>query len=57
MKIICNKDYLNAVNLTNKIVFNKNSKLIDVFCADVAMKKIFVNINLNLQIVKYKKTD
>ena len=39
----------------NKIVFNKDSKLIDVLCADVAMKKIFVDINLNLQAVKYKK--
>ena len=49
------ENYSNAVNLTNKAVFSKNSKFIDVLCADVAMKEIFVDINLNLQIVKYKK--
>ena len=55
VKNIRNGNYSNAVNLTNKVVFNKNSKLTDVFCADVAMKKIFVDINLNLRAVKYKK--
>ena len=56
IKIIRNENYLNAVNLTNKIVFNKDLKFIDIFRADVAMKKIFVDINLNSQAVKYKKT-
>ena len=44
------------MNLTNKVVFNKNLKFINILCADVAMKKIFVDINLNLRTVKYKKT-
>ena len=44
------------MNLTNKVVFSKDSKSTDVFCADVAMKKIFVDINLNSRAVKYKKT-
>ena len=44
------------MNLTNKVVFNKDSKFIDVLCADVAMKEILVDINLNLLIIKYKKT-
>ena len=43
------------MNLTNKVVFSKNLKFIDVSCADVAMKEIFININLNLRAVKYKK--
>ena len=44
------------MNLTNKIVFNKNLKFIDVSRADDAMKKILVNINLDSRAVKYKKT-
>ena len=43
------------MNLTNKVVFNKDLKFIDVLRTDVAMKKIFVDINLNSQTVKYKK--
>ena len=43
------------MNLTNKVIFNKNFKSIDVSCADVAMKKVFVDINLNSRAVKYKK--
>ena len=43
------------MNLTNKIVFNKDLKFINILRADVAMKKILVNINLNSQAVKYKK--
>ena len=56
MKNIRNGNYSNAVNLTNKVVFNKDLKFIDVLRADVAMKKFFVNINSNLRTVKYKKT-
>ena len=44
------------MNLANKAVFSKDSKSINVFRADVAMKKIFVDINLNSRAVKYKKT-
>ena len=44
------------MNLTNKVVFNKNLKFIDVSRADVAMKEIFIDINLNSRTVKYKKT-
>ena len=55
IKNIRNENYSNAVNLTNKAVFSKDSKLIDVSRADIAMKKIFVDINLNLRAVKYKK--
>ena len=44
------------MNLTNKVVFNKNLKLINISRADIAMKRIFVNINSNSQAVKYKKT-
>ena len=43
------------MNLTNKAVFNKDSKLIDVPHANIAMKKIFFDINLNSRVVKYKK--
>ena len=49
-------NYSNAINLTNKVVFNKDLKFINVSCADVIMKKIFIDINLNLRAVKYKKT-
>ena len=44
------------MNLTNKVVLNKNSKFTDVLCADVAMKEIFVDINSNSRVVNYKKT-
>ena len=44
------------MNLTNKVVFSKNSKFTDVLNADVAIKEIFVDINLNSRAVKYKKT-
>ena len=43
------------MNLTNKVVFNKKSKSIDIFKTDIAMKETFVDINLNSQNVKYKK--
>ena len=45
------------MNLTNKIIFNKNLKFIDVSRADVAMTKIFIDINSNSRAVKYKKTE
>ena len=44
------------MNLTNKVVFNKNLKLIDVSRADVAIKIFFININSDSRAVKYKKT-
>ena len=44
------------MNLTNKVVFNKDSKSTDVLRADIAMKKIFVDINSDSRVVKYKKT-
>ena len=44
------------MNLTNKVVFNKNLKFTDVFLANVVMKKIFVDINSDSRAVKYKKT-
>ena len=44
------------MNLTNKVVFNKDSKFIDVLRADIVIKKILVNINSDLRTVKYKKT-
>ena len=56
IKNIRNGNYPNAVNLTNKVVFNKDLKFIDVSRANVAMKEILVDINLNLRAVKYKKT-
>ena len=43
------------MNLTNKVVFSKNLKFTDVFRADVAMKKILVDINSDSQVVKYKR--
>ena len=55
IKNIRNENYSNAVNLTNKVVFNKDLKFIDVLRANVAMKKIFVDINSNSRAVKYKK--
>ena len=42
--------------MTNKVVFNKKSKFIDVSCVNVAMKRFFVDINSNSWAVKYKKT-
>ena len=56
IKNIRNENYSNAVNLTNKVVFNKNLKFIDVFRTDITMKKIFVDINSDSRAVKYKKT-
>ena len=56
IKNIRNENYSNAVNLTNKVVFSKNSKLTDVLRADVAMKKFSVDINSVSRVVKYKKT-
>ena len=44
------------MNLTNKVVFSKDSKLIDVSRANVAMKEILININSDSRAVKYKKT-
>ena len=40
----------------NKAVFNKNSKSINVSRADIAMKKILVDINSDSRAAKYKKT-
>ena len=56
IKNICNENYLNAMNLTNKVFFSKDSKLTDVSNADVAMKKIFIDINSDFRAVKYRKT-
>ena len=39
----------------NKVIFSKNSKFTDVLRANIAMKKIFVNINSDSRVVKYKK--
>ena len=44
------------MNLTNKAIFSKDSKSIDVSRANVAMKEIFVDINSDSRTVKYKKT-
>ena len=55
IKNIRNENCSNAVNLTKKIVFNKDSKFFDVFRADIVMKKILVDINTNSRAVKYKK--
>ena len=56
VKNIRNENYSNAVNLTNKAVFSKNLKFIDVLRADIAIKKILVDNNSNSRAVKYKKT-
>ena len=56
IKNIRNENYSNAVNLTNKVVFNKDLKFIDVLRADIVMKEIFVDINSDSRVVKYKKT-
>ena len=45
------------MNLTNKVVFNKKLKFIDVSRANIAMKEILVDINSDSRIVKYKKTN
>ena len=44
------------MNLTNKAVFNKNLKFIDVLRANITIKKILVDINSDSRVVKYKKT-
>ena len=56
IKNIRNENYSNVVNLTNKTVFSKNLKFIDVSRADIAMKELLVDINSNSRTVKYKKT-
>ena len=43
-----NENYLNAINLTNKVIINKNFKFIDIFYINIAIKEILVDINLNL---------
>ena len=55
IKNICNKNYSNAINLTNKVVFSKDLKSIDISRAKIAIKKFFVDINSDLRAVKYKK--
>ena len=55
IKNIRNENYSNAVNLTNKIIFNKNSKSVNILRTNVAMKKILVDINSDSRTVKYKK--
>ena len=55
IKNIRNENYSNAMNLTNKVVFNKDSKFINVSRVDIIMKKIFVDINSDSRAVKYKK--
>ena len=55
MKNIRNENCSNAMNLTNKVVFNKDSKSIDVSHINITMKKIFVDINSDSRAVKYKK--
>ena len=54
-KNIYNKNYLNAVNLTNKIVFNKDSKFINIFSVNIIIKEIFININLKNKLLNLKK--
>ena len=56
MKNIRNENYSNAVNLMNEVIFNKNLKSINIFHVNIAMKKIFVDINSDSRVVKYKKT-
>ena len=56
MRNIRNKNDSNAMNLTNKIIFNEDSKFIDISHINVSMKKIFVDINSDSRAVKYKKT-
>ena len=43
------------MNLTNKVVLNKDSKSTNVLRANVAIKKILVDINPDSRAVKYKK--
>ena len=56
IKNVRNENDSDAMNLTNKVVFNKDSKSIDIFNVNVAMKKISIDINLNSRAIKYKKT-
>ena len=44
------------MNLTNKAVFSKNLKLTDVSRANIAKKKIFIDINSDSRTVEYIKT-
>ena len=44
------------MNLTNKIVFSKDSKSIDVSNANIAMKEISIDFNSNSRAIKYRKT-
>ena len=52
---IRNENYSNAVNLTNKVIFNKDSESINVLNVNVAIKKILADINSDSRAVKYKK--
>ena len=50
-----NENYSNAMNLTNKVIFNKDSKFTDVLRANIVIKEILVDINSDSRAVKYKK--
>ena len=55
MKNLRNKNYSDAMNLANKIVFNKDFEFDYIFNINIAMKEISDVINLNSWILKYKK--
>ena len=52
-----NENYLDAMNLANKVVFNKNFEFDYILNINVAMKKILIIINSNSRIAKYKKVN
>ena len=55
MKNLQNENYSDAMNLANKIVFNKKFEFDYIFNTNVAMKEISIVINSNSRTVKYRK--
>ena len=55
MKNFRNENYFDAMNLANKVVFNKEFKSDYIFNTNIAMKEVSVVINSNSRVVKYRK--
>ena len=55
IKNLRNENYFDAMNLANKVVFNKNLEFDYIFNINIVIKEVLVVINLNSQVVKYKK--
>ena len=55
IKNLRNENYSDAINFANKLIFNKDFKFDYIFNINIVMKEVFVVINSNSRVVKYKK--